>query len=57
MSMLGRDALTLVDRIVVHETDSEKYKQIGRSQLIEIHYKHVGLIGDMVMVMGKQGSG
>ncbi|GHU78980.1 hypothetical protein AGMMS49992_30460 [Clostridia bacterium] len=49
MPVLVKDALVLVDRVVVHET-SGWHQRKGRTQLIEIHFKHVGLIGDAVIV-------
>jgi hypothetical protein len=49
MNVLSKDSLALIDRLVVYETDG-RHQRKGRTQLVEIHYKHVGLIGDAVVV-------
>ena len=49
MRVLSKDVLILVDKIIVHEADGHHQRK-GRTQLVEIHFKHVGLIGDSVMV-------
>lgn len=42
--------LDLIDRIMVHESPFPKNEWMNRSQLIEIHYKHIGMLGGSVTV-------
>jgi hypothetical protein len=49
-ALAREDVLKYIDKIVIYETDSGPRKRKGRSQLVEFHFKHVGLIGEPVLV-------
>jgi DNA invertase Pin-like site-specific DNA recombinase/ssDNA-binding Zn-finger/Zn-ribbon topoisomerase 1 len=42
------DVLKLVEKIVVHESNGERRE--GRQQLIDVHFRHVGAVGEALMV-------
>jgi hypothetical protein len=44
------DVLRLIDKIIVHECDGGKNVKTNRSQLVDIYFRHVGMIGDAIMV-------
>ncbi|GHU70602.1 recombinase [Clostridia bacterium] len=49
MPILRKDALVLIEKIVVSEA-KRMHMRKGREQMIEIYWKHIGLLDDGVMV-------
>ncbi|GHU72289.1 hypothetical protein FACS1894184_19970 [Clostridia bacterium] len=49
MRLLKKDYLVLLDKIIVYEAE-KMHMRTGRHQLIEIYWKHVGMIGEGVEV-------
>jgi hypothetical protein len=51
LKVLSRDiVIDLIESIVVHESECPKGTRVGRKQYIEVHFKHIGMIGDPIMV-------
>jgi len=44
------DTLRFIEKIVVHESEGPARQRAGREQMIEIYFKHVGMIGEAVKV-------
>jgi DNA invertase Pin-like site-specific DNA recombinase len=51
LSELTRDdVLSLLDKLVIHESLSGVRKRKGRTQLVEFHFKYIGVAGEAVVV-------